>query len=120
MYKISLLLCMAMLVACNDGDKKSFMGVLEYTAQAKDISSLCYSYSFKRSGTSEVFGVNVGETKSEVLDRLLGKPVTITGKFNSPYRRQFNDIEQRPINFDGMPKDIECSFFIIQSISLIK
>jgi len=120
MYKISLWLCMMMLVACNNGDKKSFTGVLEYTAQAKDISSLCYSYSFKRLNTGEVFGVSVGETKSETLDKLLGKPVTITGQFNNPYRRQFSDIEQRPTNFDGTLKDIECSFFVMQSIGLIK
>ena len=109
------------LPSCVNSKNEEFLGVIEYTAKAKDVSSLCYSYTFTQLDKGKVFGVVVSYNEYNVFKELLGKKVKISGYFVEKERKFFSsEQEQIPLNFNGEPLDVDCKFFNVKSIKVLR
>lgn len=92
--------------------KEAYDGIIEFSAKAKDVPSLCYSYRFRALDDKAVFGIKA--VNEDVLRENLGKKVSIKGSFKT-YKREFSGFEQRPI---GM--DVVCDYFEIETVKIIE
>ncbi|MFP4097990.1 MAG: hypothetical protein ACLFP8_02560 [Alphaproteobacteria bacterium] len=93
--------------------KIELSGIIKYTARAKDVRSLCYSYVLENPETGKAQGI-VAEMES--FQSFLGEPVLVTGMFIER-KREFDQYEQRPVS---QGDDILCKVFYVENIKQIK
>lgn len=116
MPRILLILSLCFLIGCNSERVDTYTGTITHTAKAKDIASLCYSYSFTAEKTGKTFGIVAGKDRIR-FDDAKGKTVTISGRFVSKPREKFDPMEQMPMSIDGKPMLIQCEYFRVDGMS---
>ena len=108
------------LVGCKEAKAPSFTGTIEWTARAKDVPTLCYSYTFTRSDNGERLGIRLQNNSDHIfLEKFPDKTVEIEGSFVTK-ERKFNAMEQRPLNVNGQPRQITCQYFSVSKINIAK
>jgi len=115
MPRILLILSLCFLIGCNSERVDTHTGTITHTAKAKDIASLCYSYSFTAEKTGKTFGIVAGKDTIS-FDDVQGKTVTISGRLISKPRAKSNPMEQTPVSIDGKPMLIQCEYFQVSKI----
>jgi hypothetical protein len=120
-YGFLAFLMIFILVGCTENETQKFTGTIEWTAKAKDMSSLCYSYTFIRSEDRQMIGVQFKNSRLERVfsEKFSGKAVEIEGYFVTK-EREFSGIKQRPLNINGQPEPIICHYFSVSEVYLAK
>ncbi len=103
-----------LLIGCTEAGTQHFTGMIEWTAQAKDVPSLCYSYTFTRSDNGQKFGLRFQNMPEHTPGYFSGKTFEVTGHFVTE-ERKFNAMEQRPIDINGDPEPVTCHYFTVSN-----
>jgi len=119
MHRLILIVSLCFLIGCNSERVDTHTGTIAHTAKAKDIASLCYSYTFTAEKTGKSFGIVAGKDTIS-FDDVLDKPVTISGRLISKPRAKPNPMEQMPVTPDGRPMLIQCEYFQVDVLKFVE